>query len=351
MGSSAVNAVRAAPRASSWRPPIFALLSRTLTCVNREEAHSVDEVQRFYMLLRPLDSGERGDGGGKAEEAEEAEGKLLPTTSHRSRPHWGYVDAVSPHVKDIRAALEGDTYETKTRGTQHVAAARAAAAGRYLITQGGAEQAAGREGVEGGEGEQAGGKEKGAISKGSQGKSAEQVKEEQAEEQQREQQKEKKREEEKEQESPQEAFNIEREASYVLQVKNPLAPSRPPYLARPSVRLQAFPPPLQHRLNGLRFAPADPPAFLDHPGCEVLLIAASDDLQREFGGEVQRDLAVGEGERGVGGVEGGEEGELGGEESGYGSGCEGDEWMGFVREGLGWRSEELVKPLEAGEWA
>ncbi|CAI5477463.1 unnamed protein product [Closterium sp. Yama58-4] len=465
--------------------------------VNREEAHSVDEVQRFYMLLRPLDSGERADGGGKAEEAEgkaeEAEGKaeeeqvgqalgvkeeggeaankevaghgdarkrargdgegddaggaeeeglrrkqvkqeaveeaevakgeegegegegkqgkredekkeekpkqeeeeekgvargaggnsgaeerageegvtderpplrllvvgrkLLPTLSHRSRPHWGYVDAVSPHVKDIRAALEGDTYETKTRGTQHVAAARAAAAGRYLIvshvpgaivstrssrkshthlvyslrwpeTQGRAEQA--------------GGKEKGVSSKGNQAKGAEQVKEEQVEEQQGGE----KGEEEGEQESPQKAFNIEREASYVLQVKNPQAPSRPPYLARPSVRLHAFPLPLQQRLDGLRFAPADPPAFLDHPGCEVLLIAASDDLTREFGGEVERDLAAGEGEGGEG------EGELGsGEESGYGSGCEGDEWMGFVREGLGWQSEELVKPLEAGEWA
>ncbi|CAI7780193.1 unnamed protein product [Closterium sp. NIES-54] len=561
--------------------------------VNREEAHSVDEVQRFYMLLRPLDSGERADGGGKAEEAEEEEGrvkkergkedgggtadrevagergvraanrvrgrcdgdaesvkreegedgdgrkrgrgdgeggekgeaegeglrrkqvkqdpadeaavekleekgeggrgkqnkqedeekkeqqqaeeeeekgvargaegsgeadeegkaderpplrllvvgrKLLPTPSHRSRPHWGYVDAVSPHVAEIRAALEGDTYETKTRGTQHVAAARAAAAGRYLIVShepgarvshvpgarvsrgaarsssrkshthlvyslrwpeaaGAEEKAGGQQGPEGGEGEQASGKEKVGEGKSAEqagekvgegksaeqagekvgegksaeqagekvgeGKSAEQAGEKVGEDKSAEQAGEKvgegksaeqagekKREEEREQEIPQEAFNIKREASYVLQVKNPQAPSRPPYLARHSVRLEAFPPPLQQRLDGLRFAPADPPGFLDHPGCELLLIGASDDLQREFGGEVRRDLAVGEGEGGGGGVRGAGEGELGGgEESGYGSGCEGDEWMGFVREGLGWRSEELGKPVEAGEWA
>ncbi|CAI5526120.1 unnamed protein product [Closterium sp. Naga37s-1] len=520
--------------------------------VNREEAHSVDEVQRFYMLLRPLDSGERADGGGKAEEAEEEEGrvkkeggkedgggtadrevagergvraanrvrgrgdgdaesvkreegedgdgrkrgrgdgeggekgeaegeglrrkqvkqepadeaavekleekgeggrgkqntqedeekkeqqqaeeeeekgvakgaegsgeadeegkaderpplrllvvgrKLLPTPSHRSRPHRGYVDAVSPHVAEIRAALEGDTYETKTRGTQHVAAARAAAAGRYLIVShvpgarvshvpgarvsrgaarsssrkshthlvyslrwpeaaGAEEKAGGQQGPEGGEGEQASGKEKVGEGKSAEqagekvgegksaeqagekvgegksaeqagekvgeGKSAEQAGEKVGEGKSAEQAGEKKREEEREQEIPQEAFNIEREASYVL----------------------------QQRLDGLRFAPADPPGFLDHPGCELLLIGASDDLQREFGGEVRRDLAVGEGEGGGGGVRGAGEGELGGgEESGYGSGCEGDEWMGFVREGLGWRSEELGKPVEAGEWA
>ncbi|CAI5532733.1 unnamed protein product [Closterium sp. Naga37s-1] len=248
--------------------------------------------------------------------------KLLPTPSHRSRPHWGYVDAVSQNVADIRAALDGDTYETKTRGTQHVAAARAAAAGRYLIVShvpgtrgstgrgaarssssssssrkshthlvyslrwseaaGVEEKAGGQQGPEGREGEQASGKKVGEA------KSAEQAGEKKGE-----------------QESPQEAFNIEREASYVLQVKNPQAPSRPPYLARPSVHLQTFPPPLQQRLHGLRFAPADPPGFLDHPGCELLLIAASDDLQREFGGEMQRDLAVRGGEKGEGGVEGG----------------------------------------------
>ncbi|CAI5929180.1 unnamed protein product [Closterium sp. NIES-65] len=260
--------------------------------------------------------------------------KLLPTPSHRSRPHWGYVDAVCPHVEDIRAALEGGaTGRGAARSSSRKSHTHLVYSLRWPEAAGEEEKAGGRQGQEEGEGAQAGVKEEAVCGKGNQTKSAGQAEGEKVE-------------------TPQEAFNIEREASYVLQVKNPQAPSRLPYLARPSVRLQAFPPPLQHRLNGLRFAPADPPGFLDHPGCEVLLIGASDDLQREFGGEVQRHLAAGEGEGGEGGVGGGGEGELGGgEESGYGSGCEGDEWMGFVREGLGWQSEQLVKPLEEGEWA
>ncbi|GJP54337.1 hypothetical protein CLOM_g13438 [Closterium sp. NIES-68] len=403
--------------------------------VNREEAHSVDEVQRFYMLLRPLADGERADngegsrrkqvkteegveeegveeegveerkhskeekeeqqeeqgaakwagGGAETEERADEEGaegeraedkrpplrllvvgrKLLPDPSHRSRPHWGYVDAVSHNVEEIKEALKGETYETKTRGTRHLAAARVAAAGRYLIVshvlgdrggggeprssrkahthlvyslrwpeaEGGEEQAGGKEEVEGGEGGGKGEKENRGGSEGGRGKGAGQ---------------------EEEEESPQEAFNIEREASYVLQIKNPeTATTQSASFNRPSVRLEAFPLPLQHRLNGLRFAPADPPGFLNHPGCEVLLIAASDDLKGELGREIEGDLAVGRSEGAGGRKEGGGGGgeEVGGEESGHGSGCEGDEWMGFVREGLGWESEQLLRPMEAGEWA
>ena len=49
-----------------------------------------------------------------------------------------------------------------------------------------------------------------------------------------------------------------------------------------------------HSLFPLRFASADPPAFLDYEGCEFLLISASEDIASELGAgtseEVEEDV-------------------------------------------------------------
>ncbi|OVA19291.1 hypothetical protein BVC80_521g97 [Macleaya cordata] len=112
--------------------------------VNKEEAHSPDDVQRLYIVLRPesgenpveekqsSDSGKegankkRGGGTGKNIKAnvdvEEVNiekepllrfivmgRKSLPDPSKRSRPYWGFVEMVTTNIDDIKTALKGGT--------------------------------------------------------------------------------------------------------------------------------------------------------------------------------------------------------------------------------------------------
>ena len=80
----------------------------------------------------------------------------------------------------------------------------------------------------------------------------------------------------------QHALGIEREASYVAQVRNPedRTPTRWDSGERGRVTL---PPDLQRRFGRRRFIPLDPPSFLDHEGVELLLIGASPDIEAELG--------------------------------------------------------------------
>ncbi|ONK82036.1 uncharacterized protein A4U43_C01F35470 [Asparagus officinalis] len=123
--------------------------------VNKEEAHSADDVQRLYVVLRP-ESGERSveekqapdsgkEGEKMSEEAKDIEEeedaddeekdrrgsegghgseevnieeqplfrfivmgrKSLPDPSQRSRPYWGFVEMVTTRADDIKTALKG----------------------------------------------------------------------------------------------------------------------------------------------------------------------------------------------------------------------------------------------------
>jgi hypothetical protein len=94
----------------------------------------------------------------------------------------------------------------------------------------------------------------------------------------------------------------------VVTVKNPKS-SSPPGVGRPGPGKADLPAELQDRFHGRRFAPLDPPHFLDHPGTEIVLIGAAADASAELhlnlGGEVERaarssifdDLRIGRQER------------------------------------------------------
>jgi hypothetical protein len=56
--------------------------------------------------------------------------KRLP---HPSERFWGFVDLVFDAEQDLRAALDAQTYGTKTRGVRHLPAARPAAGGTYQL--------------------------------------------------------------------------------------------------------------------------------------------------------------------------------------------------------------------------
>jgi hypothetical protein len=80
----------------------------------------------------------------------------------------------------------------------------------------------------------------------------------------------------------QKAFGIEREASYVIAVKNPDAPTPPGVGLQPGRRAD-YPKRLRDLFADRRFIPVDPPELLDHEGAELVLIGAAHDADRELG--------------------------------------------------------------------
>lgn len=91
--------------------------------VDESDVESLNDVQRLFLLIEPEDAPRaRLIAIGR---------KRLPSSSRRER-FWGFVDMVLP-AADIHTALGAQTYETKTRGTRHAAAAVAIASGTYRI--------------------------------------------------------------------------------------------------------------------------------------------------------------------------------------------------------------------------
>jgi len=70
----------------------------------------------------------------------------------------------------------------------------------------------------------------------------------------------------------QEAFNIKKESSYIITIKNPEAPSS----GLKENQKVIFPKELQELFGGNRFHSANPPTFLNHKNSEMILIAAYD---------------------------------------------------------------------------
>ncbi|KAI4387510.1 hypothetical protein MLD38_005338 [Melastoma candidum] len=265
--------------------------------VDREEAHGPDDVQRLYIVLRP-ESGERpveekqdplsGKEGSKKQESGDNSGervgasegghgsqevniekepllrllvmgkKSLPDPSKRSRPFWGFVEMVATRIDDVKEALRGEDYDTLTRGHRHTTEARAVGEGIYRILR---HKSAG----------------KGKSSSRNHTHLVYKL--------------EFPREDEKNE--PQHFLNIEREASFLIQIKNPdqgggvSGSSSSRFRGLQSKRRAAFPAHLQGGFGQRGFCPADPPDFLNYEGCEFLLIAASDDVEEELGLELE----------------------------------------------------------------
>lgn len=76
----------------------------------------------------------------------------------------------------------------------------------------------------------------------------------------------------------QEELQIKPEASYVISVKEPFAPSEIALEQKPS-----YPQALQSKFNGHGWIPVDPTHFLDFQYTQVLLLGARVDVQKELG--------------------------------------------------------------------
>ncbi|KAL3520930.1 hypothetical protein ACH5RR_019079 [Cinchona calisaya] len=262
--------------------------------VNREEAHSPEDVQRLYVVLRPesgektieekqdSDSGKEGaklyehgddekptrprekdhvDEGGHGAEKVDIEKqpllrfivmgkKSLPDPSkERGRPYWGFVELVTTRIEDVKTALKGEEYDTKTRGHRHTEPARALAEGVYRILR---------------------------HNPGKRMHTHLVYRLEFPPED--------------EKNEAQESLNIQREGSFLIQIKNPDQQGTTRFAGLQSKRKATFPAHLEGQFGHRRYNPADPPDFLNYEGCEFLLIAASDDIEEELGLELRTEV-------------------------------------------------------------
>ncbi|RDX51857.1 hypothetical protein OH76DRAFT_1470623 [Lentinus brumalis] len=268
--------------------------------VELEEAHSLDDVQKFYMLLVPRPPQFASSSGTSANQADEEdqEMKLIeagadavpaaePTGSSkkhfrllilgkkalpdpdakgsgRHQVFWATVSTVGDDLKKLEEGLGARTYETKTRGTRHQGPARLAARGAYAIVNSDARTPSQRETHLGF-----------YLSH----PSADQLGE------------------------VQETLGLHQASSFVLQVKNPLAPpSGPGQVGLPQGRRADFPEDIMKDVfgkgglrgresYGLRFAPCERKEMLDYEGTELLFIAA-----RSGEGGLEQSLGEGRGQ-------------------------------------------------------
>ncbi|KAF7088627.1 hypothetical protein CFC21_091714 [Triticum aestivum] len=311
--------------------------------VDKEEAHSPDDVQRMYVVLRPEsapdraveekqapDSGKEGkkrktrhggdekgqaDGGNEGGHGKEEVNveekpllrlivmgkKSLPDPAKHGRPFWGYVDLVTTDIEDVKDALKGAEYDTATRGKRHQSAARAMGEGVYRIVK--HEGRGGRPHTHLVYKLELPSRGEGAVGE------------------------------------PQEAMNVEPEASFLVQIKNPEqrgggrgGGGGGGFGGLQGKRKAAFPEHLQGRFGSNRYAPADPPDLLNYEGCELLLISASDDVEEELGLELQTET---EEETGEGAGDGGEGGRA---------------WAGCSDLVKMFGEVADVKPLLSGSW-
>nr|GMC56307.1 uncharacterized protein LOC109149694 [Ipomoea batatas] len=267
--------------------------------VGKDEAHDTDDMQRLYIVLRP-ESGERAvevkqepssgkegaelgahtddekptrdmtsekqdkshiEGGHGCQEVDIEKQpllrfivmgkKTLPDPSKKSdhRPHWGFVEMVTTKIDDVKAALKGEEYDTSTRGHRTVAPARAAGEGVYLILR-----------------HNPGKKMHTHLVYKLEFPPAD------------------------EKNQPQEELNIKREASFLIQIKNPEQRGTGEFRGLQSKRKAIFPAHLQAAIGQLRYHPADPPDYLNYEGCEFLLIPASDNIDDELGLELKTEV-------------------------------------------------------------
>ena len=178
--------------------------------VERAEAHGLDDVERFHLVLRPE--------GRRLWRLILLGRKRLPDLDAHAR-HWGFVDAVAHGPDEVRAAFGPLDYHTKTRGERHVAVARPAGEGVYAPVRNGVGlHLAYRLELR---------REPGTV---------------------------------------QRALGIEAEAAYALSVKNPEAPGAA-LLGEGRARL----PRAEQRLFRGRRYEAESAAPLDHEGVEILL--------------------------------------------------------------------------------
>jgi len=216
--------------------------------VGDDAPHGLLDVRRFHLVLRP----ERGD----VVRMITIGRKTLPGSRQGGGNHWAFVDRVFPDAGELKEALGAITYQTETQGERNLPEARPAGEGVYALARHGRDSVLAY---------------------------ALELPEEPGE--------------------VQKAFGIEARGRFVVSIKNPEAGS-PDGIGLDQGQRAELPDELRAMFGARKWHPADPPAFLDHEGVELILIggriAPDDDLgieldpqpEDEDNAEVFRDLQL-----------------------------------------------------------
>ena len=93
--------------------------------IDVEDVESISEAQRFYMILDPKGKGSKSRLAVMGK-------KRLPSATEHER-FFGFIEAVSDDVGNLVKSLGERQYETKTRGTRVLKAAKEIGKGTYSI--------------------------------------------------------------------------------------------------------------------------------------------------------------------------------------------------------------------------
>ena len=205
--------------------------------LDAEDPHGLEDVQRFYIVLRP---------GRKRPRLRmlTVGRKRLPDIASHERS-WGFVDLVTGSPRVLGRVLGEERYETKTRGTRTLPPARPAGEGVYAFVRIGQKLYLAYE-LELP-------RKRGAV---------------------------------------QRALNIEARGSYALSIKNPRA-STPPGIGLAEEQEADYPPQLLREVRGRRFASEDV-RLLDYEGAEFVLVGAQLDPGRALDVELPAERESGD---------------------------------------------------------
>jgi len=207
------------------------------------EVKSLVDVNRMYVLLSPKQTIHPSDAA-KVHRLLLIGRKKLPEPSPRHR-FWALVEKTSENIADIHDFLGKETYDTQTRGERTIEAERPVGEGFYgILTHHGHTHLC-------------------YVLEQPQDPG-----------------------------DAQKTFNIVKEGSYIINVKNPKNvdqryPQSEKDVEMPSELIDIF--------RDRRWAPTNPPALLNYEGVQVVMIGASDDLVDEFGAkgrELEKDEAA-----------------------------------------------------------
>ncbi|CAD6570841.1 MAG: hypothetical protein TREMPRED_006054 [Tremellales sp. Tagirdzhanova-0007] len=227
--------------------------------IDSAEVDSLDDV--FHILLIPTSAPHHT---GHYHRIIEVGKKKLPDPGARYQVIWGLVGSVGSDRGSLKKAFGEYSYETKTRGTRHQAAARPAARGHYILHSPRDELAD----------DPAHDRQrdfKCLLAYEITTPAAEDFGNVQSE------------------------LGLEPKGAVVIQVKDPdaQAQNNPRAANIPRERRAQYPPRLMSLFNGRRFIPANPPSFLSYSGAEILIITSPHELSDSLGKsgkEVEADM-------------------------------------------------------------
>jgi hypothetical protein len=208
--------------------------------VDETKVAGLNDVERLYMVMETLPQQDSA----QEERSQDTKFFRLLVIGQKQMPeirpsgggqaYWGFVEKVGHSPDEIAQEFSGKTYQTKTEGQQTREPARPIGEGVYDI-----------------------------VEHGDHTDLAYEL---------------------KLPEHPgevQKAFRVREQGCYIFSIKNPEQPSQEG--VNFSSEAAHYPKSLQAIFHGRKWAPVEPPAFLNHQGTQILLVGAEPNVMKDLG--------------------------------------------------------------------